>query len=211
MSFGHLKRVAKARLSGNLGAAIIGMLIIGLINGAATSMGLSILVYGPFMVGEAALFMNIWRNGKASYEDVFDGFKDFAGNLVLGLLLSLFVALWTFLFIIPGIIKSYAWALSFYIKKDHPDWSYKQVLDTSASWMKGHKWELFMLQLSFFGWILLCIITLGIAIIYVGPYMSTTMAGYYEYIKGLHEVPNVFDEENKDADDTKGVFVDILN
>lgn len=211
MSFGHLKRVAKARLSGNLGAAIIGMLIIGLINGAATSMGLSILVYGPFMVGEAALFMNIWRNGKASYEDVFDGFKDFAGNLVLGLLLSLFVTLWTFLFIIPGIIKSYAWALSFYIKKDHPDWSYTQVLDTSASWMKGHKWELFMLQLSFFGWILLCIITLGIAIIYVGPYMSTTMAGYYEYIKGLHEVPNVFDEENKDADDTKGVFVDSLN
>ena len=187
MNFSELKAKAKARLAGNWGVAIGGILVVSLITGLASSCGISILIVGPFALGSAALFLNIVRSEEAKIDNVFEGFKDFGGNFVLGLLQGLFIALWSLLFIIPGIIKTYAWSLAFYLKKDHPEMTWKEALDTSASWMKGHKWELFCLELSFIGWMLLSVLTCGLLLFWLSPYMAATRALYYEKLKEINE------------------------
>ncbi len=187
MTFKELKTNAKAKLTGKYGTAIVAIIIYSLIMSAVSSMGLSIIIVGALSVGYMSFFLRLIRGEKAEIENLFDGFKDFSSNLVLGLLHTLFIALWSLLFIIPGIVKSYAWALVYYIKNDHPEYDYKQALDTSATWMKGHKWELFCLSLSFIGWMILSIFTFGLLLLWLEPYMQATMAEYYEYIKSLNE------------------------
>ena len=82
---------------------------------------------------------------------------------VLGMfLMGLFTFLWTLLFIIPGIIKSYAYAMTPYILVDYPELSPNEARLKSIEMMRGHKWKFFGLQLSFIGWFLLCILSLGI-------------------------------------------------
>ena len=187
MNFSELKTQAKARLAGNWGVAIGGILVISLITGLASSCGVSILITGPFALGAAALFLNIVRGNEAKLDDVFEGFKDFGGTFILGLLQGLFIFLWSLLLIIPGIVKSYSWALAFYLKKDHPEMTWKEALDTSAKWMSGHKWELFCLELSFIGWMLLAVLTCGLLMFWLSPYMAATRALYYEKLKEINE------------------------
>ena len=99
---------------------------------------------------------------------------------VLGMfLVSLFIGLWTLLFIVPGIIKSYAYALTPYILIDNPELSPNEARLKSIEMMRGHKGKLFGLDLSFIGWILLGILSLGIGFIWISPYMKTTRAAFY--------------------------------
>ena len=187
MEFSQLKSKAKQSLNGKWGTVIAAVIVESLIIGALSSCGLSILVVGPLSVGMAAIMLNAIRGKEVQFDNLFDGFKDFGGNLVLGLLYNLFIALWSLLFFIPGIIKSYSWALVFYMKKDHPELTWKEALDKSASWMYGHKWELFCLDLSFIGWILLSVLTCGLLVFWLAPYMAATRAQYYEELKKLNE------------------------
>jgi uncharacterized membrane protein len=99
---------------------------------------------------------------------------------VLGMfLVGLFTGLWALLFIIPGIIKSYAYALTPYILVDNPELGPNQARLKSIEMMRGYKWKLFGLDLSFIGWILLCILSLGIGFIWIGPYIRTARAAFY--------------------------------
>ena len=193
MKFKDLKRSALNKLKGNFGMAIAVVVVNALILGAVGSTGASLILTGPMSVGAACFFLHIARSEKADIDDLFKGFKDFTGNLVLGLLYTVFVGLWTLLFIIPGVIKGLGWSLIYYIKNDHPDYDYKKAMETSAKWMYGHKWELFKLGLSFIGWYLLSILTLGILLLWVVPYTTATMTEYYEYIKSLNEPTPVED------------------
>ena len=85
--------------------------------------------------------------------EIFEGFKaDFVGNFLLGFLQSLFIALWSMLFVIPGIVKQYSWSMAYYVKIDHPDYDWRACLDESKRITMGHKGELFLLDLSFIGW-----------------------------------------------------------
>lgn len=90
---------------------------------------------------------------------------------------------------IGGIIFAFAYAMVPFVIEDHPDMSAREVLRTSREMMRGHKWELFVLELSYIGWILLCIITFGVAMFWVEPWMTTAMAHFYEDIK-----PQTLDE-----------------
>lgn len=112
--------------------------------------------------------------------DLFNGFKEFGRSLVLYLLIGLFVLLWSLLFIIPGIIASYRYALAFYILRDNPQMSASEALNESKRLMDGYKMDLFLLGLSFIGWALLCILTLGIGLLWLGPYMNTAYTNFYE-------------------------------
>ena len=71
-----------------------------------------------------------------------------------------------------------------YILADHPEMTAQEAIDASRKMMDGHKMDLFVLQLSFFWWYLLCGITFGIAFLYVGPYVSAATAKFYDTIKG---------------------------
>ena len=103
-------------------------------------------------------------------------------------LMSVFVFLWSLLFVIPGIIKAFSYAMTPYILEEHPELTANEAIDHSRAMMKGHKFDLFWLYLSFIGWGILCIPTLGIGTFWLIPYMQTAQASFYEDVKADYEV-----------------------
>ena len=103
-------------------------------------------------------------------------------------LMGLFTALWTLLFIIPGIVKMFSYAMTPFILEENPDLTANEAIDRSRAMMKGHKFDLFWLFLSFIGWGILCVFTLGIGTLWLMPYMQTSMAAFYEDVKADYEV-----------------------
>ncbi|MBR1574964.1 MAG: DUF975 family protein [Bacteroidales bacterium] len=112
------------------------------------------------------------------------------------LLMEIKVMLWTFLFIIPGIIKSFSYALTPYLLRDCPDLSALQCIKLSDRMMKGHKFDLFYLYLSFIGWLLLGILTLGIGLLWVMPYMQTASASFYLDVKQQYQAQLEYNNQN---------------
>lgn len=162
--------------------------ILGVVAGISSFIGgvATIIVTGPLAFGVAFIFLNLARknDGQIDLKDIFKGFTDdFGGTLLLGLLQSLFIFLWSLLFIIPGIVKSYAYAMAFYIKVDHPEYDWKACLDESQKMMKGHKMDLFVLDLSFIGWYIVGSLCLGIGTLWVSPYHYAARANFYESVK----------------------------
>jgi uncharacterized membrane protein len=98
-------------------------------------------------------------------------------------IMSLYLFLWTLLFIIPGIIKAFAYSQTFYILADNPSLSFNEAIEASMKMMYGYKWKYVGLAFRFFGWSLLCIFTLGIGFIWVLPWAMATQAKFYEDIK----------------------------
>lgn len=97
---------------------------------------------------------------------------------------DLFTVLWTLLFIIPGIVKSYEYQMIPYLLADNPQMTKEQAFEESKRMMQGQKWKAFVLDLSFIGWNLLSELTLGIlGIFYVQPYMDATHAALYEALR----------------------------
>lgn len=103
------------------------------------------------------------------------------------LLVGIFTFLWSLLLIIPGIIKSFSYYMTPFILKDYPELSANQAINLSMEMMKGHKFDLFWLMLSFLGWIILAILTLGIGFMWLIPYMYTSVAGFYQDVKSEYE------------------------
>lgn len=98
-------------------------------------------------------------------------------------LMGIYIFLWMLLLVVPGIIKALAYSLTPYILKDYPELSVNQAINLSVKMMKGHKMRYFLLTLSFIGWGLLGILTLGIGYIWLTPYMYTTTAAFYQDVK----------------------------
>ena len=143
-----------------------------------------VVVFGPLGVGLANYYLKISRNQETKIEDLFVGFQNFGNTFLLGLLQGLFIVLWSFLFIIPGIIAALAYSQAFYIMADDPTIKPMDALKKSREMMDGYKWDLFLLGLSFIGWALLCILTLGIGFLWLTPYMQATFAQFYFELKG---------------------------
>ena len=141
------------------------------------------------MVGYYNAFKDVLKNDDGKVvSNMFAGtFKTYPRALGLSLLYMIFVFLWALLLYIPGIIKALAYMMSPYILKDHPELSPNQALNLSIKMMKGHKFDLFCLMLSFLGWSFLAIFTLGIGYLWLAPYMSTTLAAFYQDVKAEYE------------------------
>lgn len=182
----QLKFQAKQFLTGNWGVAIGTSLVGTLILSAASSAtgGGGALLSGVISVGLAIVMLEIVRGWKVEFTDMFKGFQNFGTTFLAGLLVALYTLLWSLLFVIPGIIKMYSYSMTSYILADHPEMKPKEALEASSVMMEGHKMDLFILDLSFFGWYLLVGLTFGLAALYVGPYVSATRALFYEAIKG---------------------------
>ncbi|MCR6790643.1 hypothetical protein BACERE00193_00711 [Bacillus paranthracis] len=146
---------------------------------------LTCFVTGPLTLGGYYLALNILREKQASIGNVFIWFsegKRFLKSFLLYLLVNFYLFLWTLLFIIPGIIKSFSYAMTYFIINDHPEYSINQAITESRRMMDGHKMEYFILCLSFIGWFILSCITLGIGFLWLIPYFYTTSAAFYEEI-----------------------------
>lgn len=139
----------------------------------------------PLTLGYSVAHKELLQNGDAAItrNTVRLAFSDYVRNAVSILLVYLYTLLWTLLFIVPGIIKGLAYSLTPFIVKDNPHLSPNQAINLSMKMMKGHKFDLFYLYLSFIGWILLAMLTLGIGLLWVIPYMQTSMAAFYLDVK----------------------------
>jgi uncharacterized membrane protein len=138
--------------------------------------------------GFAVYFLRLIRRENTDYARLFDGYT---GNwqriFTTNLLMYVYIFLWSLLLIIPGIIKAFSYSMTSYILKDDPELSNNAAIEKSMAMMHGHKMELFLLELSFIGWVILSMFTFGIGMLLVEPYLQTTIAHYYEDLKKEYE------------------------
>lgn len=129
-------------------------------------------------IGFTIYALHVSRGEKADYGNIFDGFGIFFRVLWLGILEGLFVFLWSLLLYVPGIIAAYRYRQSLYFLLDHPEMSALECITASKEMMRGRKGELFVLDLSFLGWILLQGLFAPLTI-WLAPYREITYANYY--------------------------------
>ena len=143
------------------------------------------------------------KDGKINFSDLFLGFKNnFAESAVLYFMRNLFIFLWALLFIIPGIIKAYAYSMAFYIQQENKDKNWRTCLDESAALTDGYKGKLFLLDLSFIGWYIVGFLCLFVGVLWVSAYHNMARAEFYEELKrikfGTTETTTESDEEDSD-------------
>lgn len=192
----ELKTAAKEQIKGKIGILFVVSLIIAAISGVASFVlnlvGLgfiaSIIVTPAFSLSVIRIYLNLTAGGTVEAKDAFSGFDDFWSAFKVTWLVGIYTFLWSLLFVIPGIVKSISYSMATYILAENKGKSARECIAESKAMTNGHKMDLFVLSLSFIGWILLCGITFGIAYIWVGPYMSATMANAYKSLKPVQTV-----------------------
>jgi uncharacterized membrane protein len=183
-----LMQQAWAELSGKWGAAALatliylaitaGLQVIKIVGPIAT-----LIIGGPMALGYITYMLSVSRKKETDIGQIFDGFKNFGTALAAYLLMALFVFLWMLLLIVPGIIAALAYSQTFFIIADDKDISPMDAIRKSTQMMYGYKWKLFCLGLRFIGWVLLSMLTLGILLLWVYPYMYVSFAKFYDDIK----------------------------
>ena len=188
-----LKSMAKEQISGNIGVLFVCFLIISILTGiAAVIPGVgsiaALAVSAPLEIGLITIFAKLKCGYPPKVEELFKHFDCFAQALLLYILIALFTALWTLLFIIPGIVASLSYSMAPYILAENKNLTAMEALNMSKQIMNGHKADLFVLYLSFIGWGILVSITCGLAGIYVFPYVEATIYNFYDSIKGYTNI-----------------------
>lgn len=146
--------------------------------------------------GFIIFLLNTIRNTAASIGNLLDGFGMFLRIICLSILEGLFIFLWSLLLVVPGLIAAYSYRQAIYLLLDHPEMSVIACIRESKRMMKGHKWELFVLDLSFLGWyILTAVPVIGLIVqVWVTPYTNMSYALYYENLRGAdiysRSIPN---------------------
>ncbi|WP_371261515.1 DUF975 family protein [Bacillus sp. MUM 116] len=125
---------------------------------------------------EISYAFSIYKNGKTSFK-----------MIGVSILQGIFVFLWSLLLLIPGIIKSIAYSQTYFLLRDHPEYSVLEAITESRRRMNGYKWKYFLLGLSFIGWGILCLFTLGIGFLWLVPYVSTALAAFYNEIIDIQD------------------------
>ena len=184
----ELKSAAKEQISGKIGILFVIMLIIGAIGVACSFIPVigpvgTIIITPAFEISLCMIYLKLTKNEEISVGDTFNGFKVTGKAVWLNIITNVFTFLWSLLLVIPGIIKVFSYSMAPYILADNPELTAMEALSKSKEIMDGHKFDLFVLQLSFFWWYILSGITFGIASIYVIPYISATTANFYNSIK----------------------------
>lgn len=145
---------------------------------------LTVVLSGFLSVGMARFYLNLADRKKAQISDLFSQIPHFGNVLVYMLLSTIFIFLWSLLFLVPGIIAALGYAMAPYILAEHPEISAPDALKMSKQMMKGNKGKLFRLQLSFIGLSLLCVLTFGIGYLFLFPYMQASVAEFFNEVSG---------------------------
>lgn len=151
------------------------------------------IIANLFLIGVQFTFLDWLRQHQAPLHPVRSGLQVFTGKhffsvLIIFIVRNIFIFLWSLLLVIPGIIKGYSYSQAFFIYKDIKDrgesdkYSYLDYITLSRKLMDGHKMEFFVLQLSFIGWDLLGMLTLGIGYLWISPYKQMTFVNYYRHL-----------------------------
>ncbi|MCD8313250.1 MAG: DUF975 family protein [Bacteroidales bacterium] len=161
--------------------------------GGCASALIAVFLTEPITLGAANAYKRLYLYSDANVtQNVFtQGFTNYL-HIVGGCLLrGIYIFLWTCLLVVPGIIKYYSYAMTYYILVDNPELGCDQAIHRSRELMQGHKMDLFLLDLSFIGWFLLSLITFGIGFFWLIPYFYTTRAAFYEDVKAEWDARNL--------------------
>ena len=184
----ELKAQAKAQIKGKIGILFIITLIIGAISATAgVVLGFipggnviaSIIITPAFALSMIRVYLAVIAGETPEAKDSFSGFDDFWSAFKVNFLTGLYTFLWSLLFVIPGIIKALSYSMSLYVLAENKGKSATECIEMSKAMTYGHKMELFLLTLSFIGWMILGMFTLGIAYIWIIPYYYATLANAY--------------------------------
>ena len=183
-----LKENAKSQIKGNIGTLFLVSLLVSLVTYAAQLVpvvgSVASLIVGPVLaVATIVIYLNMADGIQPDIKELFNHFDKLLIAFKVNILTAVFTFLWSLLLFIPGIIKRYAYSQAMYIIAENPNLGGREALKLSEEMMKGHKMELFVLELSFLGWHLLGAMTFFIGYIWIAPYINATMANYYNYVK----------------------------
>lgn len=200
----EIRRIARESLDGHWGKAAFASLIFFIVTNAAillfyfipfgqielpegekfnTLTYVAQVLLLPLNWGFYLYFLRIIRREQLTVSHIFDGYKDFTRIFLTGLLMYIYIFLWCLLLIVPGIIKALSYAMTPYILRDRPDLNYDAAIRESMRLMRGNKMKLFLLELSFIGWGILALLTLGMGFFLLVPYFRTSLAAFYEDLK----------------------------
>lgn len=183
-----LRADARAALQGKWPMAAVAALIYSVIAGGLSAVpvvgSLATLFVGlPIAYGLVIVMWEVYKGKDIDFGVLFEGFQDYKRIFVTKLLQSVYTVLWMFLLVVPGVIKSYSYAMTDFILKENPDMNNNAAIEKSMAMMEGHKMRLFMLDLSFIGWALLAVLTFGIGFFFLQPYVQVARAAFYEDLK----------------------------
>ena len=179
----EMKSAAKAQIKGNMGILFVCHLAIALISLISSPLGIGFLIAPSFVLSCNKIYIELAREVRPTVSDIWKGFRSFGKAFWLTVITGFFTFMWSLLLIIPGIIKGYSYLMAPYILADNPGMRASEALAESKRITNGHKLELFVLVLSFIGWIMLVPITLGLILIWLVPYTNATLANYYLAMK----------------------------
>lgn len=137
--------------------------------------------------GYTGYLLRVVRGESSGVGNLLDGFGIAGRAIVLTIFIDVLVALASALLFVPGVILSYAYAMARRLQMDHPDWSPVRCMRESRYMMRGHKWDFFVLQLSFLGWFILATIP-GVSV-FVKPYVSLAETVFYENLRAAAPHP----------------------
>ncbi|MGL4737500.1 MAG: DUF975 family protein [Cellulosilyticaceae bacterium] len=144
----------------------------------------TILIVPPCVLTYAIIALKASRMEQLNIDDTWSGFLNYGKAIGLYFWTILWTWLWALLLIIPGIIKGLSYSMAFYILADNPNMGIREAFNESKRITYGHKWDLFVLGLSFMGWVILAVLTFGIGYFWLIPYMQTTYANTYKSLAG---------------------------
>jgi len=191
-----LKQSAKDKLKGKWGTGALITLIYLVITGMFSGLGnikdvgpifnvASIFINAPLTLGLAITYLVFVKTDNLVFENLFSGFKMYPKSLGMYLWMILWIVLWALLLIVPGIIKAVSYSQSFFIIAENPNVKVRDAMKISMKMTEGYKGDIFVMALSFLGWFLLAIVTLGIGFLWLSPYMSAAFANLYLKLRGL--------------------------
>lgn len=194
----ELKSMAKQQIKGKIGILFLISLLISIISGSVGSIINFVIPYAGSVIGTiivtpafalslAKIYLMITKGTNPEVKDTFSGFEDFWSAFKVTFLVGLFTFLWSLLFVVPGIIKSISYSMSLYVLAENKEKPALECIKESKKMTQGHKGEIFVLALSFIGWIYLGILTLGFLYIWLIPYMQTTFVNAYNKLKPVKE------------------------
>ena len=143
---------------------------------------------GVSTMGMCSFNLNLLFRREARFSDLFSHFHRIGTGIAMSFVIAFFTMLWTMLLIIPGYIAAYRYAMVPYLMAEFPELRVMDAMRESKRLMKGNKWRLFCLHLSFIGWELLSLLTMGIGYLFVAPYAGMAEAAFYLDVTGRSQV-----------------------
>ena len=148
-------------------------------------------ILGSFIgVGYAKFNLNLVDKRETAFENLFEYFSHWKTTAIMRLLRGLYMFLWSLLFIIPGIVAGFSYAMTDYILAENPELTASEAIEQSKSMMYGNRFRLLCLKFSFIGWDILATLSFGIGHFWLTPYKQAAYAAFYREISGTEFYPD---------------------